>query len=91
MNNFSSMAAVMAAIDSPQITRLKRTRGGLSKQMKADQKTLSDLIDPGRGHRAYRELLSDVKTAACLPWLGEHSSTTNPFDVLFMPPFKLYI
>ena len=75
LKNFSSMCALIAAIDSPCITRLKLTRSCLDKSMKDLQKKLVSITDLHHNHRTYRELLpSSEKEVACLPWLGKPSA-----------------
>lgn len=69
LNNFSTMAAIMAGLNSTPIIRLKRTRDSLSSKTIALMDDLDSTLDSGRNFTAYRELLKRVVPPA-IPFLG---------------------
>ena len=66
------MSAILAAINSPTVARLKLTRNLLEKPMRDIQKKLTNILDPTHNHRAYRDSLPDATKDPCVPWLGEY-------------------
>lgn len=69
LNNFSTMAAIMAGLNSTPIIRLKRTRDSLSSKTIALMDDLDSTLDSGRNFTAYREVLKRVVPPA-IPFLG---------------------
>jgi beta-lactamase regulating signal transducer with metallopeptidase domain len=70
MRNFSSMSAIVRALNSPHIQSLPLTRSSFAKGNKKLFKRLTALIAPDRHFQNYREeLYSSAKP--CVPWLCE--------------------
>jgi son of sevenless-like protein len=70
LNNFSTMAAIMAGLNSTPIRRLKRTREQLGGKTLALMDELDKTLDSGKNFAAYRESLKLI-TPPCIPFLGE--------------------
>ncbi len=70
MNNFSSMAAIMAGLNSTPIRRLKRTREQLGTKTLNLIDELDKTLDSGKNFAAYRAALKMVDPP-CIPFLGE--------------------
>jgi hypothetical protein len=70
INNFHSMMAIVLGIESPPVSRLKKTWEGVKS---ANMKTLEELkqmTHPARNHEVLRAALKMV-TEPCIPWLGK--------------------
>ncbi|TDL18562.1 ras GEF, partial [Rickenella mellea] len=63
LNNFSSMAAVVVALESTTLARL---------YIENLFKKLATYVDPAGNHQAYRSLLSQRNNGPCVPWLPIH-------------------
>lgn len=70
MNNFSTMAAIMAGLNSTPIRRLHRTRSLLSAKTMSLFDDLDKTLDSGKNFAGYRERLKRVDPP-CIPFLGE--------------------
>ncbi|WWD18895.1 hypothetical protein CI109_103350 [Kwoniella shandongensis] len=73
LNNFSSMAGIIAGLNSAPITRLKRTRDLLSvktQNMKAD---LDKTLDSSKNFANYKDLLKTINPP-CVPFFGFYLS-----------------
>ncbi|KAK8854953.1 hypothetical protein IAR55_003693 [Kwoniella newhampshirensis] len=73
LNNFSSMAGIIAGLNSAPITRLKRTRELLSvktQNMKAD---LDRTLDSSKNFANYKDLLKTINPP-CVPFFGFYLS-----------------
>lgn len=74
LNNFSSMTAIVSALCSSPIYRLKKTWPLVSKECTTILKELSKLMDSAKNFIHYRELLRSVKDVACVPFFGVYLS-----------------
>lgn len=74
LNNFSSMTAIVSALYSSPIYRLKRTWDLVSVESKDILKNLNNLMDSKRNFVKYRELLRSVTDIACVPFFGVYLS-----------------
>lgn len=74
LNNFSSMTAIVSALCSSPIFRLKKTWPLVSKTSKDLLKEMNVLMDSGKNFIRYRELLRSVKDVACVPFFGVYLS-----------------
>ncbi|KLO12025.1 kinase-like protein [Schizopora paradoxa] len=80
LRNFSSMSAILAATNSPAISRLKKTVECLEGEpiVLETQTKLSAILNPNNNHHAYKELLPSVKHH-CVPWLAVHLKDMKTF------------
>ncbi|WRT64250.1 uncharacterized protein IL334_001181 [Kwoniella shivajii] len=69
MNNFSTMFAVLAGLNSSTILRLKRTWDALPSKYKTTIEKLRGVIEHTKNHAAYRARLREAPSP-CLPFLG---------------------
>ncbi|KAJ9108726.1 hypothetical protein QFC21_000046 [Naganishia friedmannii] len=69
IHNFSTMAAIMAGLNSTPVRRLQRTRSLLSPKTLALFDDLDKTLDSGKNFAAYRERLKRVDPP-CIPFLG---------------------
>ncbi|KAL1410412.1 Ras guanine nucleotide exchange factor bud5 [Vanrija albida] len=69
LNNFSTLWAVMAGLNSSTILRLKKTWDVLSTKHRLNMDRLRGVIEHTKNHAAYRARLREV-TGPCLPFLG---------------------
>lgn len=74
LNNFSSMTAIVSALCSSPIFRLKKTWPLVSKKSTDILKELNVLMDSAKNFIHYRELLRSVKDVACVPFFGVYLS-----------------
>ncbi|KAG9019883.1 hypothetical protein FRB90_000013 [Tulasnella sp. 427] len=74
MNNFSSMAALLAGLNSPPIRRLKRTWEQLNARFTSQLDDVEKTLDSGRNFMGYRQLLATV-APPCIPFLGVYLTT----------------
>ncbi|QLQ81212.1 hypothetical protein HG537_0E05670 [Torulaspora globosa] len=74
LNNFSSMTAIVSALCSSPIYRLKKTWPLVSKECTNVLKELNKLMDSAKNFIHYRELLRSVKDVACVPFFGVYLS-----------------
>lgn len=74
LNNFSSMTAIVSALCSSPIYRLKKTWPLVSKGCTNVLKELNKLMDSAKNFIHYRELLRSVKDVACVPFFGVYLS-----------------
>jgi hypothetical protein len=75
LNNFSSMAGVVAGLNSAPITRLKRTKELLSAKTVSLKANLDATLDSTKNFANYKEMLKTINPP-CVPFFGEslHSS-----------------
>lgn len=71
MNNFSSMASVMAGLNSAPILRLKRTLDLLSQKTKTQKTDLDKLMDSTKNFLYYKQMLRTINPPV-VPFLGEY-------------------
>ncbi|KAF8324843.1 uncharacterized protein EI90DRAFT_3074093 [Cantharellus anzutake] len=69
LNNFSTLRAVMAALDSSTISRLTKTWAGLSSRSRTMMDALRRVVDHSRNHAEYRSRLRAL-TPPVIPFLG---------------------
>lgn len=69
LNNFSTLFAVLAGLNSSTIMRLKKTWDVLSVKYRVVMDRLRGVIEHTKNHAAYRARLREV-TGPCLPFLG---------------------
>lgn len=74
LNNFSSMTAIVSALYSSPIYRLKQTWNLIPAETKHILDTLNSLMDSKRNFIKYRELLRSVKDVVCVPFFGVYLS-----------------
>jgi hypothetical protein len=76
LQNFSSMSAIVAALQSvPQLILTRESN--LAKSEKQLLRQLEAILSPEGDHRAYREALKGTKSPVAIPWLG--ACTLPPF------------
>ncbi|KAH9812445.1 ras guanine nucleotide exchange factor domain-containing protein [Melampsora americana] len=69
LQNYNGLMAVMSALNSSTITRLKRTWEGVGTKSKTIYETLNRAVNHDRNYAEYRASLRKAKTP-CLPFLG---------------------
>ncbi|SCV00141.1 LANO_0F05402g1_1 [Lachancea nothofagi CBS 11611] len=74
LNNFSSMTAIISALYSSPIFRLKRSWSLVPAGSKKILENLNTLMDPAKNFLTYRSWLKSVKDVACVPFFGVYLS-----------------
>ncbi|KAG8691484.1 hypothetical protein FRC11_002957 [Ceratobasidium sp. 423] len=69
LHNYSSMAALIAGLNSPPIRRLKRTWDSVPAKFTAILDDVEATLDSGRNFTAYKQRLKTVDSP-CVPFLG---------------------
>ncbi|KAG9035607.1 hypothetical protein FRB95_011013 [Tulasnella sp. JGI-2019a] len=69
LNNFSTMAALIAGLNSPPIRRLKRSWEPLTARTHAQLDDVENTLDSGKNFTGYRQILASVNPP-CIPFLG---------------------
>lgn len=69
LNNFSTLFAVLAGLNSSTIGRLKNTWAVLNPKYRVLMDRLRGVIEHTKNHANYRSRLREV-TEPCLPFLG---------------------
>ncbi|KAG0146366.1 hypothetical protein CROQUDRAFT_44547 [Cronartium quercuum f. sp. fusiforme G11] len=69
LQNYNGLMAVMSALNSSTITRLKRTWDGLSAKSRMSYESLNKAVSHHRNYAEYRACLRKAQTP-CLPFLG---------------------
>ncbi|KAH7336924.1 ras guanine nucleotide exchange factor domain-containing protein, partial [Rhizoctonia solani] len=69
LHNYSSMAALIAGLNSPPIRRLKRTWDSVPAKFTTILDDVEATLDSGRNFTAYKQRLKTVD-APCVPFLG---------------------
>lgn len=69
LQNYNTLMAILAALNSSTIARLKKTWDGLSNKHKATFETLRKTTEHSRNYAQYRATIRAV-VAPCLPFLG---------------------
>ncbi|GAB1520785.1 cell division cycle-related protein [Rhizoctonia solani] len=69
LHNYSTMAALIAGLNSPPIRRLKRTWDSVPAKITAILDDVEGTLDSGKNFTAYKQRLKTVDTA-CVPFLG---------------------
>lgn len=73
LNNFASMAALVAGLSSSPIRRLKKTWNELGDKPKQQLANLERTMDPARNFSKYHELLKSINPP-CVPFIGFYLS-----------------
>jgi son of sevenless-like protein len=68
LRNFSSMAAIISALQSDAVQRLTKTKKEVPDRLMAG---LEKLVRPDNNFQSYQAALKE-SAAPCVPWLGEH-------------------
>lgn len=71
LNNFSSMAGVVAGLNSAPITRLKRTKELLSAKTASLKANLDATLDSSKNFANYKDMLKTINPP-CVPFFGTH-------------------
>ncbi|KAJ6580896.1 ras guanine nucleotide exchange factor domain-containing protein [Mycena capillaripes] len=74
MNNFSTMAAIIAGLNTPPIHRLKRTWEQVNSTYMAQFGACETIIDSNKSFTPYRSIMTSV-IPPCVPFLGVYLST----------------
>jgi son of sevenless-like protein len=69
LNNFSSMAALIAGLNTPPIRRLKRSWEQVNTRTIAVLEDVERTLDSGKNFNGYRQMLAKVDPP-CVPFLG---------------------
>jgi son of sevenless-like protein len=69
LNNFSSMASLMAGLNSAPILRLKRTKELLSSKTNAQKAELDKMLDSTKNFQNYKDMLKTINPP-CVPFFG---------------------
>ncbi|WVQ76637.1 hypothetical protein IAR50_006310 [Cryptococcus sp. DSM 104548] len=69
LNNFSSLAAITAGLNSAPIARLRRTREHVSQKILATKADIDRNMDSSRNFSNYKDMLKTVNPP-CVPFLG---------------------
>jgi hypothetical protein len=67
------MSAIVTALQSPLITRLRLTYDGLPKDAERKIERMGNILDPRDNDAAYTVILKDSNSPPCIPWLGKHT------------------
>jgi hypothetical protein len=69
--NFSSMSAIVAALQSiPQLILTREIK--LTKSERQLLPQIDEILAPQADHRAYRKVLRNINSPFAIPWLGAH-------------------
>lgn len=74
LNNFSSMTAIVSALYSSPIFRLKKSWSAVPEGSKKVLENLNTLMDPAKNFITYRNWLKTVHDVACVPFFGVYLS-----------------
>ena len=69
LHNYNTLMAIMCALNSSTIARLKRTWDGLARAQRASIDNLRSITDHQRNYAVYRAKVKET-VAPCLPFLG---------------------
>ena len=73
-NNFSSMTAIISALYSSPIQRLKKTWQYLSPKTSSHLQNMNKLMNSSRNFNEYRDVLKFIGSEACVPFFGVYLS-----------------
>lgn len=74
LNNFSSLTAIISALYSSPIYRLKRTWAAVPEEYKKLLEELNTLMDSAKNFIRYRQLLKSIGDFPCVPFFGVYLS-----------------
>ncbi|KAG0049891.1 hypothetical protein BGZ83_005266 [Gryganskiella cystojenkinii] len=66
LENFQTLKAVLSALGTPPVKRLKRTWGFVPRKSMHKLETLSELMSEGRNYGKYREMMSSLNAGTLL-------------------------
>jgi hypothetical protein len=69
LGNFSSVVAIVNALQSPLVTKLKLTRREVDKHQLVKLETLEHLMGDAPHHRPYHAALAK-SSKSCVPYIG---------------------
>lgn len=69
-NNFSSMTAIISALYSSPIHRLKKTWAHVSGETMSKLQNMNKLMNSSRNFNEYRDMLKFIGNEACVPFFG---------------------
>lgn len=73
-NNFSSMTAIISALYSSPIHRLKKTWKYVSSDAQSHLQTMNKLMNSSRNFNEYRDVLKFLGSEPCVPFFGVYLS-----------------
>lgn len=73
-NNYSSMTAIISALYSSAIHRLKKTWSLVSRDTLSKLQNMNKLMNSSRNFNEYRDMLKFVTSEPCLPFFGVYLS-----------------
>ncbi|OBA24093.1 cell division control protein 25 [Metschnikowia bicuspidata var. bicuspidata NRRL YB-4993] len=73
-NNFSSMTAIISALYSSPIHRLKRTWAFVTKDITNRLQNMNKLMNSSRNFNEYRDMLKFIGSELCVPFFGVYLS-----------------
>lgn len=73
-NNFSSMTAIISALYSSPIHRLKKTWVYVSKETMSRLQNMNKLMNSSRNFNEYRDMLKFIGSEPCVPFFGVYLS-----------------
>ncbi|KAF7321869.1 hypothetical protein MKEN_00708900 [Mycena kentingensis (nom. inval.)] len=68
-NNFSTMAAITAGLNTPPIRRLKKTWGEISQRHMQQFNACETIIDSNKNFNNYRTMMTSIESP-CVPFMG---------------------
>src|ERR1700691_1831514 len=87
IRNFSSMCAIVGALQSPAITCLKLTHDTMPRSERQEYQKLTTLLEKNSNYGAYRIAVQRDKTKGCIPWHSMHfKCTTSRWTDKFRTP-----
>ena len=69
LGNFSSVVAIVNALQSPLVTKLEITRREVEKRQLRELETLESLMGDAPRHRPYYAALAE-SSKSCVPYIG---------------------
>lgn len=73
-NNFSSMTAIISALYSSPIHRLKKTWTYVTKDIMSRLQSMNKLMNSSRNFNEYRDMLKFIRSEPCVPFFGVYLS-----------------
>jgi RasGEF domain len=70
--NFSSLGAIMGALESKAISSLTLTHKRMLPEERHSYQKLVDFLKSDSNYDTYRKTLSKVESRGCIPWHGAH-------------------
>ena len=79
LQNYSSVMAFFAALNTAAVSRLKWTMKEVPRKAQETLAEMERFLSNEMNYRAYRSAISQVQSTACVPYLGVHLS-----DLIFI-------